>query len=278
MDEIGRENAAGLHSQELLPRRTRTARCGVDPGVMQNLPHRGGRDGVAELDEFALHPPVSPGRIVDGHADNELADRGCRARPSGTPTGRVVPRASDQSSVPGEQRRRGHREHLAPSAPGDQPGQGREPQPVARLLADPPDLTAQHRVLMPEHQEFGILGHLTPGQHHQAAQQTAREQVGDGEDHSAMIPAPEHCSGHARSSNRAPHPPRSPRANTYAERFVLTARTEVTDRILIFGQRHLQTILAQYEAHYNARRPHRSRQLRPPRPDYPVADLSQERI
>ena len=71
-------------------------------------------------------------------------------------------------------------------------------------------------------------------------------------------------------------PPRSPRANAYAERFVLTARTEVTDRMLIFGERHLRTILAQYEAHYNGRRPHRSRQLRPPRPDHPVADLSQE--
>jgi putative transposase len=59
-------------------------------------------------------------------------------------------------------------------------------------------------------------------------------------------------------------PPRSPRANAYAERFVLTARTEVTNRMLIFGQRHLRTILAQYEARYNGRRPHRSRQLRPP--------------
>jgi putative transposase len=67
------------------------------------------------------------------------------------------------------------------------------------------------------------------------------------------------------------------RSNAYAERFVLTARTEVTDRMLIFGQRHLQTILAQYVAHYG-RRPHRSRQLQPPRPDHPVADLSQERI
>jgi len=73
-------------------------------------------------------------------------------------------------------------------------------------------------------------------------------------------------------------PPRSPRANAYAERFVLTARTEVTDRMLIFGQRHLRTILAQYEAHHNGRRPHRSRQLHPPRPDHPPADLSQERI
>ena len=73
-------------------------------------------------------------------------------------------------------------------------------------------------------------------------------------------------------------PPRNPRANAYAERFVLTARAEVTDQMLIFGERHLRTILAQYEGHYNGRRPHRSRQLRPPRPDHPVADLSQERI
>jgi transposase InsO family protein len=73
-------------------------------------------------------------------------------------------------------------------------------------------------------------------------------------------------------------PPRSPRANAYAERFVLTARTEVTDQILIFGERHLRSILARYEAHYNGRRPHRSRQLRPPRPDHPMAGPSRERI
>jgi putative transposase len=73
-------------------------------------------------------------------------------------------------------------------------------------------------------------------------------------------------------------PPRSPRANAYAERFVLTARTEITDRMLIFGRRHLQSVLARYEAHYNGQRPHRSCQLRPPRPDHPVADSSQVRI
>jgi putative transposase len=67
-------------------------------------------------------------------------------------------------------------------------------------------------------------------------------------------------------------------SNAYAERFVLTARTELTDRMLIFGERHLRAVLAEYEAHYNGRRPHRSRQLRPPRPVHPVADLSKERI
>ncbi len=73
-------------------------------------------------------------------------------------------------------------------------------------------------------------------------------------------------------------PPRSPRANAYAERFVRTARTEITDRMLVFGERHLRSVLAEYEAHDNGRRPHRSRQLRPPRPDHPAADLTQERI
>ena len=73
-------------------------------------------------------------------------------------------------------------------------------------------------------------------------------------------------------------PPRSPRANAYAERFVLTARTEVTDQMLIFGERHLLLVLAGDAAHYNGRRPHRSRQLRPPRPDHPIADLSRNRI
>jgi putative transposase len=73
-------------------------------------------------------------------------------------------------------------------------------------------------------------------------------------------------------------PPRSPRANAFAERFVLTAPTEVTDRMLIFGERHLRSVLARYEAHYNGRRPHRSRRLHPPRPDHPAANPSLQRI
>jgi len=37
---------------------------------------------------------------------------------------------------------------------------------------------------------------------------------------------------------------------------VLTVRTEVTDRMLIFGERHLRRVLAGFAEHYNARRPH----------------------
>jgi putative transposase len=67
-------------------------------------------------------------------------------------------------------------------------------------------------------------------------------------------------------------PPRCPRANCFAERFVLTVRTEVTDRMLIFGEQHLRGVLATYAKHYNGQRPHRALQLRPPRPEPPVPE------
>jgi transposase InsO family protein len=73
-------------------------------------------------------------------------------------------------------------------------------------------------------------------------------------------------------------PPRCPRANCFAERFVRTLRAELTDRMLIFSQRQLHVVLAEYVQHYNGRRPHRARDLRPPRPTHPVVNLSQERI
>jgi putative transposase len=73
-------------------------------------------------------------------------------------------------------------------------------------------------------------------------------------------------------------PPRCPRANCFAERLVLTIRTELTDRMLIFGERHLRQVLAAYATHYNTRRPHRALRLRPPRPQVPVPEQGCDRI
>jgi putative transposase len=72
--------------------------------------------------------------------------------------------------------------------------------------------------------------------------------------------------------------PRCPRANCVAERLVRTLKTELTDRILIFNQRHLRGMLATYIRHYNDQQPHHTRDLRPPQPTHPVTDLSHEQI
>ena len=40
--------------------------------------------------------------------------------------------------------------------------------------------------------------------------------------------------------------------------------------MLIYGERHLRTVLGRNAGHYNGHRPHQSRQQRPPDHDMPV--------
>ena len=55
--------------------------------------------------------------------------------------------------------------------------------------------------------------------------------------------------------------------NAYAARFVRTARTECTDRMLIAGPPHLRLVLSQYIEHYNNGRSHQGRGMRPRAPN-----------
>jgi hypothetical protein len=77
-------------------------------------------------------------------------------------------------------------------------------------------------------------------------------------------------------------PVRAPRANAFAERWVGTVRRELLDRMLILGQRQLETVLAEYVAHYNEHRPHRAlgqaSPLKAVPPPAPTADTCVVRV
>jgi len=68
-------------------------------------------------------------------------------------------------------------------------------------------------------------------------------------------------------------PPRSPKANAYAERWVRTVRAECLDWVLVWNRRHLHHMLTAFLDHYNSARPHQGRNQLPPNTDHAPAAL-----
>jgi putative transposase len=50
----------------------------------------------------------------------------------------------------------------------------------------------------------------------------------------------------------------TPRMNSIMERWIGSCRRELLDRTLVWNQRHLMTVLREYEDFYNTHRPHRT--------------------
>ena len=68
----------------------------------------------------------------------------------------------------------------------------------------------------------------------------------------------EHFDSLVRSVNIKPVrlAPRSPNLNAYAERFILSVKSECLDRMILFGERSLRHVLKEYTAHYHLERNH----------------------
>ncbi len=61
-------------------------------------------------------------------------------------------------------------------------------------------------------------------------------------------------------------PFRAPKANAYAERWVLSVREECLDRLLIINEGHLRRVVSEYTDYYNEARPHQGINQRCPTP------------
>lgn len=58
--------------------------------------------------------------------------------------------------------------------------------------------------------------------------------------------------------------PHSPNLNAFIERFIQTAKQEVFSRFVICGEKHLNHLVREFQAHYNFERSHSSRDHLPP--------------
>ena len=67
-------------------------------------------------------------------------------------------------------------------------------------------------------------------------------------------------------------------ANAYAERWVLSAKTEALDRLVLLNGRQLRRVLDEYLAHYHAERAHQGLDGRIIQPDTPDGGAETDRV
>jgi len=122
---------------------------------LEDLADRGRTNPVAELEQLALDPVVSPAVVLGGEPLDEGGYLGADRRPS-CPVG-ADPLAGDQAAVPAQD-----------GAGGDQPVRSQpcrqEPEQrgedcaVGPVEPGPGTGTAQHGDLVPQHEQLGVLG------------------------------------------------------------------------------------------------------------------------
>jgi hypothetical protein len=108
MEQVAGQDRVRLRAEELTPRRSGPARCGIDPGCMEDRPDRRGADLVAEAGELAVDAVVPPCRILGSQAEDQGAQASGDGRSTG-PDGLSGPAAGDELAVPAQDG--GRRDH-----------------------------------------------------------------------------------------------------------------------------------------------------------------------
>jgi hypothetical protein len=185
VEEVRAEHRRGLRVQELPPRGV-----GVPFGRRRDLQRfedpadRGCADPVAELEQLTLDSLVSPAVVLGGESLNGRRDLGADWRPS-CPV-RVGPLSAVQAAVP-PQDGAGGDQLVHPRPSGQETDLRGEDRPVGPVKPGPGIGTAQHGNLVPQHEQFRVLGGGRAAEQDQPAAEPDEDEV-------------EQSGGHGRSS------------------------------------------------------------------------------
>jgi hypothetical protein len=116
-------------------------------------------DLMAEVEQFALDPPVPPSWVLSGQPDHQLTQLVRDRRTPGRV--RVRPALADQLSVPGQQGARRH-DPMEAKPRGRRSRQCGQQRPVGPVWSRSGDLTTQDGDLMTQHQDLHVLGSVAP--------------------------------------------------------------------------------------------------------------------
>jgi len=112
VEQVAGQDAVGLGVEELRPGGTGSPWRGIDARGVEDGPHGGGADRVAESGEFAVHAAISPGGILGRQAHDQRADTGGDGR-SACPDGLAGPSPADEVPVPAQDGGRGDQQSAA---------------------------------------------------------------------------------------------------------------------------------------------------------------------
>jgi hypothetical protein len=181
VEEVGGEHRRCLGVQEQQPGRVGLAfrRRGNLQGL-EDPADRRCADPVAEFEQLALDPLVSPAAVLGGELLDQRGDLGADRRPSCLV--RVGPLPGDQAAVP-PQDSAGGDHAMRPQSSRQEPDQRGEDCAVGPIQLGPGVGAAQHGDLVPQYQELSVLGSRRPAEQDQPAADPDEDEVEQADRH-----------------------------------------------------------------------------------------------
>jgi hypothetical protein len=168
VEEVAGDDPIGLCLEELLPGRSRSARRRVQAVCLQDRPHRRGADLVAQARQLAVDPAVPPGGVLYRQPLHQGLHSRRDRRTTRTPSSGGGPSLRDQSTMPAQYRPGRHQQPDLPRR-WQPKRERRDHDPVRPRQPRPTGLPTQHRQLVPQQQDLGILRRLRAAKQHQPA-------------------------------------------------------------------------------------------------------------